>query len=300
LLNAHLDTVGLGGMADGLRPRVEGRRLYGRGAYDMKASLAALMLAAAQARRLGLAGDVVLTAVADEEAESIGTEAIARAVRADAAIVAEPTDLKLAIAHKGFAWFELETTGRAAHGSRYDLGVDAIALMGHVLVALDELDERLRGDGELHPLLGGASLHASLIEGGRELSTYPDRCVLTIERRILPDEPIDVVEEQIRAAASGAGADVRLSFRREPLETPRDEPIVETILGAGKDVLGQAPEIVGVPFWTDAGLLAAAGIPSVVIGPRGEGAHADVEWVDLDSVEALYELVVATAREFCS
>jgi acetylornithine deacetylase len=300
LLNAHLDTVGLGGMADGLRPRIEDGRLYGRGAYDMKASLAALMLAVAEAQRLELAGDVVLAAVADEEAGSIGTEAIARTVRADGAIVAEPTDLKLALAHKGFAWFELETTGRAAHGSRYDLGVDAIALMGHVLVALDELDERLRADGTPHPLLGGPSLHASLIEGGRELSTYPDRCVLTIERRLLPDEPIEAVEEQIRAAASGVDAQVRLLFSREPLETSRAEPIVEAVLSAGEAVLGHAPEIVGVPFWTDAGLLAAAGIPSVVIGPRGEGAHADVEWVDLDSVAQLYELVLEAARGFCA
>jgi len=122
LLNAHLDTVGLGGPDGGLQPRVDGRRMYGRGTYDMKGSLAAIMSAAVAAKDRGLSGDLVVTAVADEEALSIGSERIADTVAADAAIVAEPTDMRVAIAHRGFVWLELETRGRAAHGSRYDLG----------------------------------------------------------------------------------------------------------------------------------------------------------------------------------
>jgi acetylornithine deacetylase len=288
LLNAHLDTVGLGGADGGLEPRVEGRRLYGRGSYDMKGGLAAIMLAASRVVDLRLAGDVVVTAVADEEDRSIGSARLAEAVRAAAAIVTEPTDMRLAIAQRGFVWLEVETEGRAAHGSRYDLGIDAIARMGPVLTALGELDERLRLEGQLHPLLGGASLHASLIEGGTELSTYPDRCLVTIERRTLPGETVGLVEEQLRGLPGHAA--VRTLFVREPMETPPD----------ASAVLGEPPEIVGVPFWTDAALFAAAGIPTVVFGPSGEGAHAKTEWVDLDDVERMAEILLRTATEFCT
>jgi len=235
--------------------------------------------------------------VADEEAFSIGSEQIAETVRADAAIVAEPTELRIAIAHKGFAWLELETSGRAAHGSRYDLGEDAIAAMGPALVALTGLDRQLRGDGREHPLLGGASLHASLIEGGQELSTYPERCVLKVERRTLPGETAELVEEQIRAVA--APAHVRTLFVRQPLETPRESPIVDALEGCASRTLGTAPELIGVPYWTDAALFAAAGIPTVVFGPGGEGAHAEVEWVDLDDVDRTAEILLAVAVAFC-
>jgi acetylornithine deacetylase len=197
LLNAHLDTVGVGGLDAGLSPRVEGNRVYGRGSFDMKGSLSVIMLVAAAVAERPLAGDLIVTAVADEEAYSIGTEAVAKTVTADAAIVAEPTEMQVVVAHKGFVWLELATDGVAAHGSRYDLGVDAIARMGPVLMGLAELDESLRAERDQHSLLGGASVHASLIEGGRELSTYPDRCVAKIERRTLPGETIRDVEEEL-------------------------------------------------------------------------------------------------------
>jgi acetylornithine deacetylase len=297
MLNAHMDTVGLGGRDGGLTPRVDGARLYGRGAYDMKGSLAAIMLVAAAAGDLHLAGDLIVTAVADEEALSIGSERVAETVRVDAAIVAEPTGLRLAIAHKGFVWLEVETRGRAAHGSRYDLGVDAIAGMGPTLVALADLDRRLRAEGTEHPLLGGASVHASLIEGGQELSTYPERCAVKVERRTLPGETVDLVEEQVRELAPGAS--VKSFFAREPLETPRDSPVAVALSAQAREVLGSAPEVVGVPFWTDAALFAAAGIPTVVFGPGGEGAHEQVEWVDLDDLERLAEILLATAATFC-
>src|SRR5689334_22420098 len=170
LLNGHLDTVGVAGMEAPFDPRIEGDRLYGRGAYDMKGALAAILLAASDVT--GLRGDVIVTLVADEELASVGTEAVVEHVRADAAIVAEPSELRVAIAHRGFVGFELETEGIAAHGSRPDLGVDAIAKMGPILIALAELDERLQ-TGPTHPLVGSASLHASLIDGGQELSSFP-------------------------------------------------------------------------------------------------------------------------------
>jgi len=298
LLNAHLDTVGLGGPDGGVVPRVEGRRMYGRGTYDMKGSLAAIMSVAVATRELRLSGDVVVTAVADEEALSIGSERIAETVAADAAIVAEPTDMRVAIAHRGFVWLELETRGRAAHGSRYDLGIDANALMGPALAGLGELDRRLREEGEIHPLLGGASTHAALLQGGTEPSTYAERCVAKVERRTLPGETVALVEEQLRDIAGAAT--VTTLFFREPLETPRDAAIVDLLLTKAGEVLGETPEIVGVPFWTDAALLAAAGIPTVVFGPGGAGAHEETEWVDLDDVERTAEIVLRTASEFCA
>ena len=298
LLNAHMDTVALGGDDAGVAPRVEGARLYGRGAYDMKGGLAAIMLAAAALPR-DLAGDVVVAAVADEEALSIGTEAVVEGgVQADAAIVTEPTDLDVAVAHKGFVWLELETTGVAAHGSRYDLGVDAIVRMGPALVGLAELDRRLRVDGAPHPLLGGPSLHASLIEGGHELSSYPDRCVLKVERRTLPGETVAAVEDQVRAVAGEAS--VKMLFARQPLETSEDEPFVQTLLGSAATASGRAPAVIGVSGWMDASLFAGAGIPTVIFGPSGTGAHADVEWVDLDSVARCVDVLLATAEAFCA
>src|SRR5512146_2876410 len=154
-----MDTVGKGNFAEAHVPRIEGGRLYGRGAYDMKGGLAACMQAVAEAQKHNLRGDVILTAVVDEEYASIGTAEVVKGVRADAAIVAEFTELQLILAHKGFVWFDIETTGRAAHGSRPDLGVDAIAQMGRVLVQLEEMDRALRLEAT-HPLLGSGSLHA--------------------------------------------------------------------------------------------------------------------------------------------
>ena len=291
LLNAHMDTVGYGGMEAPLEPRVENGRLYGRGAYDMKGSLAAIMVAGAEAVQAGLRGDVLVAAVADEEVYSIGAEAVARGCRADAAIVAEPTELRLVVAHKGFVWMEVETNGRAAHGSRPDLGEDAIVAMGHVLTGLGALGETLLAKPS-HPLLGSGSVHASVIRGGVELSTYPESCVLGLERRTVPGETVELVEAQIREIAGGA--EIRTIFVREPFEVAQGEPVVQAVLRhAG------GPEVAGFAGWADSAVFAAAGIPTVVFGPGGEGAHAQVEWVDLADLERCKDLYLAVARELC-
>jgi acetylornithine deacetylase len=292
LLNAHMDTVGYEGMEGPLEPRVEDGRLYGRGAYDMKGSLAAIMVAGAQAARGDLRGDVLVTAVADEEVRSIGAEAIARGYQADAAIVAEPTGLRVVVAHKGFVWMEVETTGRAAHGSRPDLGEDAIVGMGSVLTGLGELSEALLASPS-HPLLGSGSVHASLITGGVELSTYPESCVLGLERRTVPGETVEVVERQIQEIADGA--EIRTTFVREPFEVAHEEAVVRAVLRHAR-----SPEVAGVPFWADSAVFAAAGIPTVVFGPGGEGAHARVEWVALADLERCRDVYVAVARELCA
>ena len=294
MLNAHMDTVGIAGMEAPFEARVEDGRLYGRGAYDMKASLAAVMLAGAEAAKRSLRGDVIVTAVCDEEAASIGTARIAERYSADAAIVTEPTEGRLALAHKGFAAWEIEVAGRAAHGSRPDLGVDAIARMGRVLVRVEELDRRLRAE-PTHPLLASGSLHASLVEGGQEFSSYPARCLLRGERRTIPGESVAQVEGELRVLLGDIEGETRVVFSREPFEVDRAEEIVELVSRHVGD-----PEIVGVPFWADSALLAAAGIPTVVFGPAGEGAHAVVEWVDLPSVERCLEIYTVVAADFCA
>jgi acetylornithine deacetylase len=300
ILNAHTDTVGVAGMEAPFTPRIEDGRLYGRGAYDMKASLAAIMLVGRDAVQRGFRGDVIVTAVVDEEVGSIGSEAIVRRHRADAAIVTEPTGLKVGVAHRGFVAFELETQGRAAHGSRPDLGIDAIAKMGRVLVGLEALDRGLRAR-PTHPILGSGSVHASLVEGGQEYSSYPERCTLQCERRTIPGETRERAEAEIASLLKRAGdgdpnfrAGWRTIFSREPLEVASDEPIVELVRRhAGTELSGE-------PFWTDAALFAQAGIPALLFGPGGEGAHALVEWVDLAEAERCREVLMAVTAEFCA
>jgi acetylornithine deacetylase len=305
LLNAHMDTVGVTGMERPHDPLVDGNRLYGRGAYDMKGGLAAIMIAAARARKLSLRGDVILTAVADEEYASVGTESVVKRWHADAAIVTEPTALRLCVAHKGFVWLEITTQGRAAHGSRPDLGRDAIVKMGPILVGLEQLDLSLRA-GTLHPLLGSGSLHASLIWGGQELSSFPESCTLQLERRTIPGETSQQVEAEIEAVLEGIRqsdptflASVKTTLVRDSFEVAENSDIVQTLSNQSETLLGTTPEVVGAPMWMDSALLAAAGIPTVVFGPGGEGAHAVIEWVDLEQVQQCSDVLLATIQDFC-
>jgi acetylornithine deacetylase len=305
LLNGHMDTVGVTGMSNGHQPRIDGNRLYGRGAYDMKGGVAACMLAIVEAEKQHLRGDVIFTGVIDEEYASLGTMDLAKRFHADGAIVAEFTELQLILAHRGFVWLEVETIGKAAHGSRPDLGVDAIVKMGKVLTEVERLDLQLRSN-PTHPLLGSGSLHASLIQGGQELSSYPERCLLSVERRTLPGESPESVEgefrvilESLRRSDPSFDAVVRRGIDRAPLETREDAAIVQVIQAASVKLLNRPSPIAGVQFWTDAAVLSAAGIPSVLFGPSGSGAHAVEEWVDLDSVKTCAEIYLATAMDFC-
>lgn len=305
MLNAHLDTVNVDGMDRPHEPVVRDGRLYGRGAYDMKGGLAAIMAAGAAAARAGLAGDVIISAVADEEHASEGVQSVLRRWRADACIVTEPTHLRACVAHKGFVWAQLETRGRAAHGSRPDLGVDAIVGMAPALAGIPALQRRL--DERRHPLVGAASLHASLIAGGQELSSYPERCVLDIERRTLPGESAQDVERELQELLALAretdprlDTQLRMGLAREPFEVDPSADIVEAVRDAAARTLGAEPEIVGHTAWMDAAFLAAAGIPTVVFGPSGAGAHAIEEHVELESVEQVAEIVTETARRFCA
>ena len=211
LLCGHLDTVGHGSMPDPLAATVAGGRLYGRGSYDMKAGLAAALVACRDAAAAGIGGQVLVAAVADEEHASTGVQAVldhlqAAGIRPDAAVVTEPTEAEVAIAHKGFLWSEIEVIGRAAHGSRPHLGIDAISRMGPVLMALERFGGELAAR-PAHPLLGHSTVHASLISGGTEASTIPDRCTLTIERRTLPGQSAAEVEADLARLLAGCAAE---------------------------------------------------------------------------------------------
>ncbi len=305
MLNAHMDTVGAGGMRDPFRPVVDAGRIYGRGAYDMKGSLAAIMVAAREARRLDLEGDLIVTAVADEEVASIGTSAVLQRFKADVAIVTEPTELRLCTAHKGFVWFEVETRGIAAHGSRPDIGVDAIAHMGSILTSVMDLDERLKHGGR-HPLLGSGSIHASVIEGGQELSTYPASCVVKLERRTIPGEDgastlteLENVITLSRERIPQLDASVRITLDRNPSEVNAESDVAAAVRESAMEALGVEPDLVGVSYWMDMALLNAAGIPTVSYGPSGQGAHADVEWVDIASLELCVQTYTNAAARIC-
>jgi acetylornithine deacetylase len=306
MLNAHLDTVGVAGMEHPFEPRVEDGRLSGRGAYDMKGGLAAILLAGAEAKRRGLRGDVLVTGVSDEEYASIGTASIVKRWRADAAIVTEPTALDLCLAHKGFIWLDVEVTGKAAHGSRPDLGVDAIAKMGGVLMGMERLGQRL-AQKPAHPLLGQGSLHASLIAGGQELSSYPERCVLSVERRTLPGETPEQVQaelqeilDQLAASDPTFQASVKTTLVRAAFEVGQQEPVVQAVRSAATAALGREPGVMGQAWWMDSAILAGAGIPTVIFGPDGAGAHAAEEWVSLESVERCVEVLVQAMTAFCA
>jgi acetylornithine deacetylase len=308
LLNAHMDTVGVEGMSiDPFGGEIRDGRLYGRGAQDMKASLAAMISAAKALVDAGitLKGDLLITGVADEEHSSIGMEALVQQVSADAAIVTEPTDMRISRAHRGFIWYDVETIGRAAHGSRFTEGIDANMRMGRFLAELDKLEQELRRR-EGHSLTGPPSLHAARLEGGKEVSIYADHCLLQIERRTAPGESLkgataelQEIIDRLAAQDSTFKATVGPTFWRAPFEVDSETPIVKILDQALGTRIGHHPAHTGQTYWTDAALLAGARIETVLLGPKGYGLHSAEEWVDLESVVDLAYVLVETAINYC-
>jgi len=302
----HTDTVGVTGMIDPFTPIERDGRLYGRGAQDMKGGVAAMIAAATQiAERGALAsGRLIVAAVVDEEHSSIGADALVKSWRADAAVVTEPTDLEIAIGHKGFAWVEIAVAGKAAHGSRPADGEDAILRMGRVLMRLEALDRTLQTRPP-HPLVGTGSLHASIIEGGRELSSYPDRATLQMERRTLPHEPESIALHEVQqilddlaredATFRGQASAV---FSRPGYEIGTDSEL-PALLEAAASHAGVRPRLVGASFWTDAAILGHAGIPSVLFGPGGAGLHSPEEYVNVADVIVCSDALAELVRRFC-
>ena len=299
----HMDTVGVAGMEAPFDPVERDGRLYGRGSQDMKSGVAAMIGAAgAVAKSGGLkSGRLIVAAVVDEEHASLGADALVERWRADSAVVTEPTDLLIATGHRGFSWVEILTRGRAAHGSRPRDGRDAIFRMGRVLSRLEALDRQLQRKPP-HPAQGTASLHASLIEGGRELSTYPDRSVLQMERRTTSEEAkqialaeVTVILDSLKSEDPEFEASARLTFERPAFETPRQHELPGLLEEALRRV-GRKPQRGGVSFWTDAAVLAGAGIPTVIFGPGGAGLHSIEEYVRVDEVLACRDALAELAR----
>jgi acetylornithine deacetylase/succinyl-diaminopimelate desuccinylase-like protein len=309
LLAGHLDTVGGSGTGDDVSapdPDPDPDRVVGRGAYDMAGGIAAAMTAAAASDP---AGDLVLAFAADEEYRSVGMEELLAAIdadaaasadprpRPDAAVVLEPTDLEVTLAHRGFAWYRVEYEGLAAHGSQPELGVDAIDLALDGLVALRAFGAELAARPR-HALLGTGSVRVATIEGGTDAATVADRCVLVVERRTLPGEPDPGGELENVLAPSRPSRVVPL-VARPAMEADADSRIARIVLEQLGRATGAPPTRRGDPWWTDAGLIAEAGIPVVLVGPAGGGAHADEEWVSIDSLGTLVEVLDGIIRAFC-
>jgi acetylornithine deacetylase len=305
LLCGHLDTVGVDDMPAPFDPVVRDGRLFGRGAQDMKAGIAAMIDAATRVLARGLRrGRLLVAGVIDEEYASAGAEALAAVCSADAAVITEPTGLSIGIAHKGFSAAEIVVHGRAAHGSRPADGRDAILRMGRVLAALEALDRQLQerpGD----PLLGAASLHAARIDGGGELSSYPARCCLQMERRTLPGEPLSTaadelgaISERLRASDPEFSADVRLLLARPPYALAAGHPLAAA-LGAACAARGVDAAPAGLSYWTDAAVLGQGGIATVLFGPAGAGLHSPIEYVDLESVLVCRDVLADLIVKWC-
>jgi acetylornithine deacetylase len=307
----HLDTVGVEGMTHApFDADIRDGRVYGRGSADMKSGVAAICAAAALAAESvggNAARQIIVALVADEEYASVGMRAlVASGLVADAAILTEPTRLAICPAHRGFVWVEVEFTGRAAHGSRYDIGVDAIRHAGLVLAELDELDAT-ELPCKTHPLLGRGSLHASWIEGGIGLTTYPDRCLVRIERRTLPGEHADAVMTEVRTACDRVRArrpELRAQVRLLESQSPSDVSVGAPVVAMLRSALvaeGENLSIEGMSAWTDAAILNSAGIPAICFGPGDIGlAHAAEEFVPIDEIERATAVLTRLARDWLS
>jgi acetylornithine deacetylase len=307
MFNGHIDTVGIAGMTHPpFEPVIRDGNLYGRGSCDMKGGVAAMCAAAVHAADAGIAGEIVVAAVTDEEWQSAGTATLlASGVRADAAVVTEPTRLAVGPAHRGFAWAVVTVHGVAAHGSRYDVGVDANTMAGVLLAELEAYQQAVLPQ-RTHPLLGRGSFHAARISGGLGLSTYADQCRVEFERRTLPGESGDDFAAELRAACARVAAreprfraDVEVTFVQAANDVPPDAPIVRTLAGAVEAVEGVPPSIEGLSYWTDAALLSAAGVPAVCYGPGDiRLAHSATEWVPVNEVRRATAVLAQTAIDW--
>jgi len=309
LLTGHTDVVSVENMqSDPFDGRIENGRLYGRGSYDMKGGLASILgaVAALKAANFQPAGDIWLGFVTDEEYLSLGTDALVTAIQPDAAILTEPTDVQICVAHKGFAWLTLTTYGKATHGSRYTEGVDAITHMQYLLKMISTLEQKVFVD-DLHPLLGRNSVHASLISGGLGLSTYPDQCRLQIEHRYLPDLGADEIIrlwqdeiDDLTKTIPDFKASVKLDFERPGYEIERDAPIVQTMHQAFREIMQTEPPYMGMYAWLDSAIMGRAGIPTVILGPGGAGMHAAVEYVHIHDVVACAAIIAQATADWVS
>lgn len=305
LLNGHLDTVGVEGMPDPFSGELRGGRLHGRGAADMKGGVASILATAARLADEQPCGQLIVALTADEEHASLGMEAlVASGIRADAAVVCEPTSLAVMPAHKGFLWINGVVGGRAAHGSRPDLGVDAITHAGHLLVAFEAEGRRLARE-TAHPLLGPASVHAGTVSGGSAPSVYPECCEVVFERRTLPGETLEQVMREAEAVLADArigcpelDAALTAGLFRAATEVSPASPLVRGLLAAcGR--AGVPGTVAGMSAWVDACFLNQNGTPAVCFGPGSIAqAHTKGEWVSTSEIETCTVILTDFARHF--
>jgi len=308
ILNGHMDTVGIKGMdCAPFKGDCKDGYVYGRGSADMKSGIAAILSACEllQFQKIELKGDLILAFVVDEECHSLGTEKLLQTYSAEAAVVCEPTDLRIGLAHKGFVWGNIKIQGKAAHGSRPNEGIDAITKAGKFLTEIEKL-----GKNQLlkksHPLVGSPSVHASLIKGGRELSTYPDYCNIQMERRTIPGEDetgfkneLNHIINRIQSQDPQFKATAEIIFHRPPLEISRDKPIIKSLSRSYKTILNKEAEYSGITWWMDSALFAEAGIPAAAFGPSGKGLHSSVEYVNFQSVVDCASILACVITHFC-
>src|SRR4051794_39134200 len=312
LLNGHLDTVGVTGMSEPFAGSVDGDRLLGRGACDMKGGVASMVAAAEAVAARGVAGDVLLALVADEEHASLGTDAVLKHLNGrlpDACIVGEPTGLDLAVAHRGYALVEVALSGRAAHSSQPELGVNAVAHLGRLLTAVEARNTELL-KGRAHPLVGTGTLQATTVSGGSSAFVLAETAHALVERRTLPGEraglALDEVERiltALREADPSVHAVAVLGLAREAWEHDPSSPAGGRLTRELTEALerhGRTPSAVGAPYWMESALWEGAGVPTVVCGPGGGGLHAADEWVDLEQVRLYASVLVDAVSAFCA
>ncbi|MFN0104172.1 MAG: M20 family metallopeptidase [Bryobacteraceae bacterium] len=286
ILEAHMDTVSVTGMTiPPFDPAIRDGRLYGRGACDTKAGLAAMMHAIAAVKADGTTPpcEVWLAAVIDEEHSFQGVTRLCEGLHANAAIVAEPTEMRLVTASKGVLRWRVRTRGKAAHSAKPQLGVNAISHMAAVIQALDRQTETLAAHS--HPLLGPATLNIGLIHGGEQINFVPDLCEISIDRRLIPGEDAEQVWSGYAHLAAKFGAE---ADRPLVADAPMETSVASDIVHVAQRVLVALNRPVapaGVPFGSDASKLARLGIPSVIVGPGSiDHAHAAIEYVECDQV----------------
>jgi acetylornithine deacetylase len=304
MLNGHLDTVGVERMTvPPFGAEIVASRLIGRGACDMKGGVATLLATTARLASGGPRPNLLVALTADEEHASLGMQALVRdGPRADLAVVCEPTSLAVMPANKGFVWVRASFRGRAAHGSRPELGVDAIRHAALYVAALDRYVDDLRARPK-HPLLGHGSLHAGRITGGTAPSVYPDQCEVQLECRTMPGTSagevvadMQRVLEDLHAAEPSLDASLEVTLARPGTEVPVESPLVRQLLAAG-EAHGVAPVVEGMTAWVDAALLNEAGVPAVCYGPGAtEQAHTADEWIDTRQIVVCADVLETFAR----
>jgi acetylornithine deacetylase len=300
IFEAHQDTVPVDAMTtEPFGAKVEGGRLYGRGACDVKAGVAVMFAAFARLVRERPAGSakVTLAFTVDEEHTFLGIQELVNSgVRADYAVVAEPTLLNIVRAHKGVVRWQIETPGRACHSSRPEQGINAVYRMARLLRGVEEYADRLRHSLP-DPLLGPPTLSVGRITGGVSPNTVPDFCRIEIDRRLIPGEnPTDAVVDLDTFLGTYPGIDFPFRASEPKLACPPLSPassgeLVER-LGRVIDAVAGRHEVHAVPYGTDASTLAQAGIPTVVFGPGDIAqAHTKDEWIDLAQLEPAAEIL---------